>query len=282
MEKIYEELPIVGLHMNIGAVKLLYHERPKEIIQRFVIDKEAYIKQFNDVRQINHAVWENSDTKLPAELYSQYRMSKGIDSFRSLESENEGANLKVRDGTTGNSFWAQDIAQIVQGLGRMVDYKTLKDVVVEVNNRYAPNWKRQLEAFGTGKVRKVSTTKYQVYEKSQAVEQYNKFMKLMYVFPTASAAADFNKTTASNIDDAAKKHRTINGSYFRYYYDNRFVALGTCVAEQRLNGVSMNRFNSIKEASEVMGLPTYTVYRLLRNPTSVDKYGCTWHKLAKN
>jgi hypothetical protein len=280
MEKVYEELPVTGLHMNVGAAKLLYHERPKEIIQRFVIDKHAYFKQLNEVRQINKMVWENSDTKLPAELYTQYRLSKGVNSFRSLDSEK--ANLKVRDSTTGNSFWAQDIAQIVQGLGRMVDRKTLEDAVVEVDARYIPIWKRQLEAFGTGKVRKVSTTKYQVYEKSQAVEQYNKFMKLMYVFPTASAAADFNKTTASNIDDAAKKHRMINGSYFRYYYDNRFVALGTCVAEQRLNGVPMNRFNSIKEASEVMGLPTYTVYRLMRNPTSMDKYGCTWHKIPKN
>ena len=280
MEKVYEELPITGLHMNIGAAKLLYHERPKEIMQRFVIDKHAYFKQLNDVRQINQRIWENSDTKLPAELYTQYRLSKGISSFRSLESE--CANLKVRDGITGNSFWAQDVAQIVQGLGRMVDRKTLESVVVEVNARYMPDWKRQLEVFGTGKVRKISTAKYQVYENSQAVEQYNKFMKLMYVFPTASAAADFNKTTTSNIDDAAKKHRAINGDYFRYYYDNHFVALGTCVVEQRLNGVPMNRFNSIKEASEVMGLPTYTVYRLLRNPTSVDKYGCTWHKLAKN
>ena len=220
MEKVYEELPVTGLHMNVGAAKLLYHERPKEIVQKFVVDKHAYFKQLNEVRQINKMVWENSDTKLPAELYTQYRLSKGVNSFRSLESEK--ANLKVRDNTTGNSFWAQDIAQIVQGLGRMVDRKTLEDAVVEVDTRYLPNWKRQLEAFGTGKVRKVSTTKYQVYEKSQAVEQYNKFMKLMYVFPTASAAADFNKTTASNIDDAAKKHRAINGNYFRYYYDGNF------------------------------------------------------------
>lgn len=278
--KVYAELPITGLHMSYGAVKLLYHKPLQKIEQSWKIDHEAYKAQFDAARKLNFATWSESDTKLPAELYTQYRLAKGIESFRSLSEEH--ANFKVRDRTTGNSFWAQDVAQIVQGLGRMVDRAELEAVVVEVSDRYASEWKRQLGAFGTGKVRKISDKRFVVYEKSQAVEQYNKFMKLMYVFPTISAAAEFNKTTASNIDDAAKRRREFNGCYFRYYYDNGFVALGNCVCEQVLNGVVMNKFVSIKEASVVMEMPTYTVYRLLRNPTSIDKYGCTWRKIAKN
>ena len=274
------ELPIMGLHMEYGAAKVLYHELPKQIRQQFTIDKHAYFGQLTEVRKVNQAVWEDSETKLPAELYSRYRLSKGVNSFRALESEN--ANLKVRDGVTGNSFWAQDVAQVVQGLRRMVDKKTLEEVVVEVNERCSDWWKKQLSVFGTGKVRKISTKLYDIYEKSQAVEQYNKYMRLMYVFPTASAAAEFNKTSPSNIDDAAKKHRELNGCYFRYYYDNRFIALTDCKIEQWCGKDVVNRFTSIKEASEVLDIPTYTVYRLLRNPTSTDKYGCTWRKIAKN
>ena len=280
MEKEVLELPVTGLHIMYGETKLLYHKRPKKIEQRWKIDKKAYMKQFDAARKLNFTIWSESETKLPAELYTQYRIAKGINSFRSLESES--ANFKVRDKITGNSFWAEDVAQIVQGLRRMVDRNELEKTVVEVSERYVGEWKKQLGAFGTGKTRKITDKIFEVYDKSQAVEQYNKFMKLMYVFPTASAAAEFNKTTASNIDDAAKRHRELNGSYFRYYYDNSFVALGHCVCEQLLNGEIINRFTSIKEASMVLGLPTYTVYRLLRNPTSIDKYGCTWRKIAKN
>ena len=280
MEKEVLELPITGLHMSYGAVKLLYHKPLQKIEQRWKIDHEAYKAQFDAARKLNFATWSESDTKLPAEIYSQYRIAKGIESFRSLSEEY--ANFKVRDRTTGNSFWAQDVAQIVQGLGRMVDRAELEKVVVEVSERYTSEWKRQLSAFGTGKVRKISDKRFDVYEKSQAVEQYNKFMKLMYVFPTISAAAEFNKTVASNIDDAAKRHRELNECYFRYYYDNSFVALGNCMCEQIFDGEVINRFISIKEASTALDMPTYTVYRLLRNPTSTDKYGCTWRKIAKN
>ena len=274
--KVYAELPIMGLHMQYGEAKLLHHPKPKPVEQKWKIDHDAYMEQLTQARKLNFAAWSESETKLPAELYAQYRLAKGINSFRSLESED--ANFKVRDRVTGNSFWAQDVAQIVQGLRRMVDRAELEKVVVEVSDRYVGEWKRQLSAFGTGKVRKISDKMYEVYEKSQAVEQYNKFMKLMYVFPTASAAADFNKTSVANIDDAAKRHRELNGNYFRYYYDNGMVALGNCAFEQLMDGVVVNRFASIKEASLILEMPTYTIYRLLRNPTSIDKYGCTWHK----
>lgn len=279
-KKIVMELPIMGLHMGYGNAKLLYHERPRKLSQRFVVDHAAYLAELNKVRELNKIVWDNSETKLPAELYSHYRVSKGVESFRSLMSET--SNLKVRDPITGNSFWACDVGQVVQGLGRMVDRAELENVIVEVDARYTSDWKKVLSVFGTGKVRKISSKVFQVREKSEPVEQYNKYMKLMYVFPSLSAAAEFNKTSVGNLDDAAKKHRELNGCFFRYYYDNRFLAMVNCLFEQVQDEIVVNRFKSVSEASEVLDIPKYTLYRLLRNPTSTDKYGCTWRKVAKN
>ena len=42
MEKEVLELPITGLHMSYGAVKLLYHKPLQKIEQRWKIDHEAY------------------------------------------------------------------------------------------------------------------------------------------------------------------------------------------------------------------------------------------------
>ena len=274
-----DNIPITGLHMENYCGQVLYHPRVKTVDQHWHIDKKAYLEQLRIVREINTKVWEDSITKLPAELYSRYRIAKGVDSFRSLREER--AFLKVRDGNTGNSFWAFDLAQVVKGLRRMVDAEELEKVVVEVDDRYAAIWRTQMKQFV--KVRKKPSTKvYEMKQTSQVVEQYDKYMRLMYVFPSITAAAEFNRTTPANIDDAAKRHRQFNECWFRFFYDNGFVAVTNCVIEQLYEGQVLNRFTSIKEASEIMEIPTYTIYRLLRNPTSTDKYECVWRKIAKN
>ena len=275
----FENIPITGLHMENYGGRVLYHPAARKLEQQWQIDEEAYKKELRKVREINAKVWEDSVTKLPAELYNKYRIARGVEHFRSLREE--CAWLRVRDDITGNSFWAFDLAQVVTGLRRMVDAATLDKVVVEVDDKYSAVWKNQIKQF-TNTRRKPSTKLYTIQENSQVVEQYDKFMRLMYVFPSITAAAEFNKTTAANIDDAAKRHRTFNECWFRFFYDNSFVALTNCVIAQLYKGEIINKFISIKEASEIMEIPTYTIYRLLRNPTTEDKYECTWRKLPKN
>lgn len=267
-------LPIEGLNVCGGKRGIILHNPPPKIVSTWEIDEEAWLAQKRLDHEYNAQIFEESDLKLPAELYSKYKAEARIEQFREFKSGQ--GNLLVQDEVSGNMFWVNDLGQLVSELRRPVSYEVLHDAIIDIRRDYLLIWDKQLNAFCRN-LPLPSTKLARMQHNTSPIEQYNEQMELMYIYPSMSSAAEAISTSPSNIDDAAKRHRPVGEYFFRYFYDNDFAANKFKFVQMR-DGYAVNRFKSVKEASELLGIPTYTLYRMLKNPNYIDRYGCQWLK----
>lgn len=273
-----EELPIVGLHMRERPRSLLYHPVPDfSATSSWTLDVEAYEREVEECAAHNRQVWENALTKLPVELYKQRIHPRPIEQFRTYKIE-EG-NILTSD-NAGNSFYVEDLGQLAVRTGRIITPEVVGELYDAVKADYQPIVDRQLRAFCAAPT--PPNTVFRTNINSQPIERYNKRMQLEYLYPCALACIQHNDLSKGNLYKAAVQHRPINGYYYRWYYDNGWTTEVKLIAEQvDEEGNVVNRFTSVKEAVEVLGIPDHAVYRFLRNPFSKDKYGCTWRRIGK-
>ena len=273
-ENNYLPLPVEGLNIFGGKGGLINHPIPTKIVSTWEVDEEAWEAQRKLDREYNSGIFKNSMLQLPAELYSKYKAEARIEQYREFKSGQ--GNLLVQDKVSGNVFWVNDLGQLVTELRRPVSYEVLKDAVVDINGKYLLMWDKQLNAFCRD-LPQPTTKISKLHYNSQPVELYDSRMRLMYVFPNVSSAAEAINTAPINVEDAAKKHRPIGEYYVRFFYDNNFAANEFKFVQMR-DGYAVNRFKSVKEASAILGIPTHTIYRMLRDSRYIDRYGCKWLK----
>lgn len=272
------ELPIVGLHMHRRRRPMLRHEPQGTVDNVFRIDEEAYEAQVREVQLHNQQVWEESLTKLPVELYRHRRVAAKIGAFRSFETP-EG-NILAYDEYTGNEFWVNDLGQLATGLRRILNRKEIEKAVQYVKPDYQHTYDIQLNAFADD-LPDPPNKIFHIQSNSIPMERYNEHMQLEYLYPSAAAILYHSDITKATLYAVSRSHRKMGNNYYRWYYDNGWTTEVKLMAQQvDADGIAVNCFVSVKEASEVLDIPTYTIYRLLRNPHSIDKYGCTWRRIG--